>query len=238
MRGRATALIVLSVAVMVALPALGQAQAQTFTRGVLGGTRPRTRGRPPPGRATPGGDHGRGARTLPAGGTAGLIQATPSGGTTGVFRNTAAAAKVPLMPGGFASTPMPALRAPFRRMRPWARSRRRLYPGRVSGSRDPRRSCTDSTSRPGCTWSTQLRPGRDHARPVGGIREETVGGFTPRSPEPSRRRAAHAPLQPNATAADMDARAKEIRTKLRGRRRPRSQSASDGPRVMAVPGRG
>jgi hypothetical protein len=98
----------------VALPALGLAQAQTFTRGVLGGslspdsTTGLLRGALPQG-ATTGVVRG----SLPSGGTAGLIHAAPPGATVGVFRNTFSAATVPVMPGGFAPTLVPTLRGPL-----------------------------------------------------------------------------------------------------------------------------
>ena len=62
MRGAVTTLIVLTVPVMVALPALGHAQSPTITRGVSGDPCPRTRAPVCFGGAAPGRDHGRRAR--------------------------------------------------------------------------------------------------------------------------------------------------------------------------------
>jgi hypothetical protein len=113
MRASVTALVVLSVPAMLVLPAVGQAQSPAVTRGAL--ARPMSteaptgvlRGAVPQG-ATVGVVRG----TLPPGGTTGVIQSVPANGSTGVFRSSAVDT-VPVMPGGFAPTPVPTLRGPL-----------------------------------------------------------------------------------------------------------------------------
>ena len=217
MRGRATAIIVLSVPVMVALPALGHAQTQTFTRGVLGGplspdsTTGLLRGALPQG-ATTGVVRG----TLPTGGTAGLIHAAPPGATFGVFRNTAAAATVPVMPGGFAPTPVPTLRGPLPADAAVGALSAPAAPGTRLGEPGP------AEIEHGLNFQGRLylvdhnfAQGETMLNQSVGIREEMVGRVHPEvagALETDAKLLRH--YDRNATAADMETRAKEIRTKL------------------------
>jgi hypothetical protein len=121
MRAGATPFVILGVAAMVALPALGYAQSPAVTRGVLRGTlsSPDTttgviRG-PMPSGAT-----GIMRGSLPPGGTAGLLQRTPAGAKVGVLQDKAWAATVPVLPGEIPPPPHQLLRGP-------------MLPGQVSG---------------------------------------------------------------------------------------------------------
>jgi hypothetical protein len=217
MRVGATTLIVLSVLVMVALPGPGHAQAPTITRGVLGGTlSPDStagllRGALPQG-ATTGVVRG----SLPTGGTAGLIKASPSGATAGVFRNTAAAATVPVMPGGFAPTPVPTLRGPLPAD---------AAVGAVSGPEPPGTRLGEpgpAEIEHGLNFQARLylvdhnfAQGETMLNQSVGIRDEMVGRVHPEvagALETDAKLLRH--YNRDATAADMEARAKEIRTKL------------------------
>ena len=217
MRVGTTALIVLSVPAMVALPALGHAQTQTFARGVLGGTlAPDStsgllRGALPQG-ATTGVVRG----SLPSGGTAGVIQAAPPGATYGVFRDTFRAATVPVMPGGFAPTPTPTFRGPLPADAAVGALSAPAAPGTRLGEPGP------GEIEHGLNFQARLYL-LDHNFDHGegmlnqgvGIREEMVGRIHPEvagALETDAKLVRH--YNRNATAADMDGRAKEIRTKL------------------------
>ena len=154
--------------------------------------------------------------TLPPGGTAGLIQSVPPGAQFGVLRDTSSAARVPVMPAGVPpDAHARSHEAPFRQMRSSALSRRRFRRGRVSGSRGPAEIVQglDSQAR------MYLEDG-NYAHGEGmlngsvAIREDMMGRSIRRSPEPSRRRSALRHYSRDAAATDMEARAKEIRTKL------------------------
>jgi hypothetical protein len=125
MRARATAVLVLGIPALIALPALGHAQSPTVTRGVLRGsvsspdaTIGVVRGAMPPG--TTGILRG----SLPAGATAGLLQQPPAGAKVGVLQDTAWAATVPVLPGEVAIPPHQLLRGA-------------ALPGQVSGLLSP-----------------------------------------------------------------------------------------------------
>ena len=240
MRGVATTLIVLTVPVMLALPALGHAQAPTITRGVLGGSlSPDSssgvlRGTLPQG-ATTGVVRG----TLPPGGTAGLLQATPPGATVGVFRDTAAAARVPVMPGESAQRPCPCSWDPFRRMRASAALAAPLPPGTRLGAPGP------GEIMQGLDFQARIyledgnyAHGEKMLNGSVAIREDMVGRVTRRSPEPSR-------PTPSCCATTAGTRRpptwksaprRSARSWSR-RRRPGNPIASDPSRVRAVPGR-
>ena len=217
MRGAATTLIVLTVPVMVALPALGHAQAPTITRGVLGGSlSPDSssgvlRGTVPRG-ATTGVVRG----TLPPGGTAGLLQATPPGATVGVFRDTAAAARVPVMPGGVRPTPMPVLMGPLPADASVGTLTAPLPPGTRLGAPGP-----DEIMQ-GLDFQARIyledgnyAQGEKMLNGSVAIREDMVGRVNPEvagALETDAKLLRH--YSRDAAAADMEVRAKEIRTKL------------------------
>jgi hypothetical protein len=217
MRGGATALIVLSVPAMVALPALGHAQAPTITRGVLGGslspdsTAGLLRGALPQG-ATTGVVRG----SLPPGGKAGLIQAPPPGATVGVFRDTLSAATVSVMPGGFPPTLVPTLRGPLPADAAVGVLSAPAPPGTRLGEPGPgelvhgldfqaRLYLVDGNYAQGDTMLNRSVAIREQA--VGGVHPEVAGAL-----ETDAKLLRH--YNRDAAAADMDARAKEIRTKL------------------------
>ena len=218
MRGGATALIVLSVPAWWRCPALANAQAQTFTRGVLGGTlSPDStvgllRGALPQG-ATTGVVRG----SLPPGGTAGVIQAPPPGSTVGVFRNMDAAAAVPMIPGGFPPTLVPVLRGPVPADAATGTLSAPAPPGTRLGEPGPREIeiGLDSQAREVYLVDHNFAQGETMLNQAVGIREETVGRVHPEvagALETDAQLVRH--YNRNATAADMDVRAKEIRTKL------------------------
>jgi len=217
MRGGATALIVLSVPVMVALPALGLAQTPTITRGVLGGPLPPDstagllRGALPQG-ATAGVVRG----SLPPGGKAGLIQAPPPGATVGVFRDTFSAAKVSVMPGGFPPAPVPALRGSLPADAAVGVLSAPAPPGTRLGEPGPGELVhgLDFQARLYLMDGNYAQGNTLLDRSVT-IREQTVGGVHPEvagALETDAKLLRH--YNRDAAAADMDARAKEIRTKL------------------------
>lgn len=217
MRVGATALIVLSVPVMVALPGLGHAQAPTITRGVLGGslspdsTAGLLRGALPQG-ATAGVVRG----TLPSGGTAGLIQAPPPGATIGVLRNTSASATVAVMPGGFAPTAVPVLRGPLPADAAVGTLSAPAPPGTRLGEPGPAEIEHGLNSQARIYMvDHNFAQGEIMLNQSVGIREETVGRVHPEvagALETDAKLLRH--YNRNATAADMETRAKEIRTKL------------------------
>ena len=199
MRGAVTTLIVLTVPVMVALPALGHAQSPTITRGALGGSLPPDsssgllRGSVPPG-ATTGVVRG----TLPPGGTAGLLQAPPPGATVGVFRDTAAAARVPVMPGGLPPALTPVLMGPLPADASVGALTAPVSPGTRLGAPGPDEIMKglDSQARI-YLQDGNYAQGEQMLNGSVAIREDMVGRVSPggrRSPRD--RRSAHAPLQP------------------------------------------
>ena len=217
MRRAATTLIVLTVPVMVALPALSQTQAPTITRGVLVGSMPPDsgcgllRGALPPG-ATTGVVRG----TLPSGAKAGLMQSVPSGGSVGVLRDTYSAARVPVMPGGVPSTFVPTLRGPLPADAVVGSLTSPVPPGTRLGEAGPAEIVQglDSQAR------LYLVDG-DYAHGEGMLnrsvatREDMVGKVHPEvagALETDARLLRH--YSRDAAATDMEVRAKEIRTKL------------------------
>jgi hypothetical protein len=113
MRAGATALIVLSVPIMAALPVLGHAQSPTATRGAFGGslstdaTPGALRGAVPVG-ATVGAARG----AVPVDAMTGAVRgAPPSGGTVGAFRSVpVSGGAVSVLPGAFLPMTTGALR--------------------------------------------------------------------------------------------------------------------------------
>jgi hypothetical protein len=210
-------LIVLTVPVMVALPAPGHAQAPTITRGLLGGAAaPDSRSGVLRGTVPQGATTGVVRGTLAPGGTAGLLQATPPGATVGVFRDTASAAKVSVMPAGARPMPTPGLMGPL----PW---------NALSGSFTAPVPAGTRLGTPGPEEITQglefqariyLEDGNyaEGEKMLNGsvaIREETMGRIRPEvagALETNAQLMRH--YSRDASAADMEARAKEIRTKL------------------------
>ena len=217
MRGAATTLIVLTVPVMVALPALGHAQAPTIKRGVLGGSLPPDsssgllRGTVPPG-ATTGVVRG----TLPPGGTAGLLQAPPPGATVGVFRDTAAAARVPVMPGGVPPALAPVLMGPLPADTSFGALTAPLPAGTQLGAPGPDEIMhgLDSQARI-YLQDGNYAQGEQMLNGSVAIREDMVGRV---SPEVAGALDTNAQLMRHysrdAAATNMELRAKEIRTKL------------------------
>ena len=124
-------------------------------------------------------------------------------------------------------------------MRPWAPSQHRLPQEHASGSRGLPRS-THGLNFQGRLYLVDhnFAQGETMLNQSVGIREEMVGRVHPEvagALETDAKLLRH--YNRNATAADMETRAKEIRTKLERRRRPRSPIASDESGVSAVPGR-
>jgi hypothetical protein len=217
MRGAVTTLIVLTVPVMVALPALGHAQSPTITRGALGGSLPPNassgllRGSVPPG-ATTGVVRG----TLPPGGTAGLLQALPPGATVGVFRDTAAAARVPVMPGGLPPALTPVLMGPLPADASVGALTAPVSPGTRLGEPGPDEIMKglDSQARI-YLQDGNYAQGEQMLNGSVAIREDMVGRVSPGvagALETDAQLMRH--YSRDAAAADMEVRAKEIRTKL------------------------
>lgn len=217
MRRAATTLIVLTVPVMVALPALGHAQVPTITRGVLVGSMPPDsgggllRGALPPG-ATTGVVRG----TLPSGAKAGLMQSVPPGGSAGVLRDTYSAARVPVMPGGVSPTPVPTLRGPL----PADAVAGTLTPPSPPGTRQGEAGPAEIVQ--GLDFQGRLyMVDGNYAHGEGMLnrsvatREDVVGRIHPEvagALETDAKLMRH--YSRDAAAADMEGRAKEIRTKL------------------------
>ncbi len=218
MRVGATALILLSVLVMVALPALGHAQSPTATRGAFGGTLSTgatvgaLRGAVPEG-ATVGAARG----SLPAAAVIGAVRGTPPpGGTVGAYRSALAADTVSVLPG--ASIPMPT--GAFRGDVPTNANVGTVSGPLPSGTQLGEPGPGELAQRLKSEARMNLVDG-SYARAEGmlkqsvAIREEMVGQVRPEIAEALDDNAKLLRRwDRNAAAADMEARAKEIRTKL------------------------
>ena len=218
MRAGGTTPIVLSILVMVALPALGHAQSPTATRGAFGAalstgaTVGALRGAVPEG-ATVGAARG----SLPAAAVIGAVRgAPPTGGTVGAFRSALAADTVSVLPGAS----MPMATGTFRGDVP-----ANANVGTVSGPLPPGTQLGEPG--PGELAQRLKSEARmdlvdgSYARAEGmlnrsvAIREEMVGRVRPEIAEALDDNAKLLRRwDRNAAAADMEVRAKEIRTKL------------------------
>lgn len=218
MRAGGATLIVLSILVMVALPAPGHAQSPTATRGAFGmalstgATAGALRGALPEG-ATVGAARG----SLPAAAVIGAVRgALPPGGTVGAFRSALAADTVSVLPGAS----MPMATGTFRGDVPAnanvGTASTPLPPGTQLG--EP--GAVELAQRLKAEARMNLIDG-SYARAEGmlnrsvAIREEMVGRVRPEIAEALDENAKLLRRwDRNAAAADMEGRAKEIRTKL------------------------
>jgi hypothetical protein len=152
---------------------------------------------------------------LPSGATAGVIQSVPANGSTGVFRSSAIDT-VPVLPGGFAPTPVPTLRGPL----PVDASVGALAPSLPPGARFAEPGPADIVKGLDEYARIYMVDG-NYAQGQGileqsvAVREETVGRIHPEvagALETEAQLLRH--YARDADAVDMEARAQDIRKKL------------------------